>query len=127
MKTENLIRLIRAARHFGLEVTAAQAEKELESIDADLRTAKVKLLALTGAEKHLEQIPGHVRQNEGDGFRWKDERLERELAELKADMGLKLHRRKCWACQTIHWHVDTRTPWVCCPICGSQDTRRVKE
>ena len=55
------------------------------------------------------------------------DQLEQAMAFLKADMGKGLHRRKCLGCQTVHWHVDNKTPWVCCPSCGSQDTRIVKE
>lgn len=47
---------------------------------AKLRAAELKLEAFAGAEQHLERVPGHVSQNEGDGWRWKDERLERQLA-----------------------------------------------
>jgi len=36
-----------------------------------------------------------------------------------------LHRRKCWACKTTNWHADSMTPYVLCPKCGSQDTRRL--
>lgn len=37
-----------------------------------------------------------------------------------------LHQRRCWNCNTIHWHADNRTPYVCCPGCGNQDTRVLK-
>lgn len=35
------------------------------------------------------------------------------------------HERECWDCKTINLHEDSITPWVLCPHCGSQDTRRI--
>jgi hypothetical protein len=48
---------------------------------ATIKRLEAKLEALAGAERHLERVPGHVRQNEDDGWRWIDERLAMELAE----------------------------------------------
>ena len=62
--------------------TVAVLCAELATLKAELAAMQRKLLALAGAEKHLERVPGHVSQNEGDGWRWKDERLEAELAAL---------------------------------------------
>jgi Zn finger protein HypA/HybF involved in hydrogenase expression len=36
------------------------------------------------------------------------------------------HWRKCWDCQTVNLHIEAITPWVLCPKCGSQDTRRMR-
>mgnify|MGYP000007450055 CR=1 FL=1 len=36
------------------------------------------------------------------------------------------HMRRCWACGTTNEHESRITPGVCCPQCGSQDTRPVK-
>jgi predicted RNA-binding Zn-ribbon protein involved in translation (DUF1610 family) len=36
------------------------------------------------------------------------------------------HHRRCWACKSINLHLSDVTPGVCCPECGSQDTRRMK-
>ena len=38
-----------------------------------------------------------------------------------------LHQRKCWPCQTVHWHALNHGPMVACPECGSMDTRLIKE
>lgn len=35
------------------------------------------------------------------------------------------HKRECWSCKTINDHEAAITPWVLCPHCGSQDTRRI--
>jgi hypothetical protein len=48
-----------------------------------------------------------------------------ELAAIKRDVP-SLHQRTCHDCDKTHWHADDRTPYVLCPECGSQDTRRVK-
>ena len=34
------------------------------------------------------------------------------------------HWRNCWNCKTTNFHESDVTPGVCCPHCGSQDTRR---
>ena len=47
---------------------------------ATIKKLETKLKALAGAEQHLERVP-HIRQNEDDGWCWKDERLAGELAE----------------------------------------------
>lgn len=39
---------------------------------------------------------------------------------------LTTHQRKCHDCGTTNDHLSDITPGVCCPKCGSQDTRRVK-
>jgi predicted RNA-binding Zn-ribbon protein involved in translation (DUF1610 family) len=36
------------------------------------------------------------------------------------------HHRRCWACKSINLHLSDVTPGVCCPECGSQDTRKLK-
>lgn len=36
---------------------------------------------------------------------------------------MKAHERKCWDCGNIAVHEDNVTPWVCCSMCGSRDTR----
>ena len=36
-----------------------------------------------------------------------------------------VHQRKCRDCGKTHWHADNRTPYVLCPECKSQDTRKV--
>lgn len=38
-----------------------------------------------------------------------------------------LHQRRCRDCGKTHWHSDSVTPYVNCPECGSQDTRKVRE
>lgn len=48
-----------------------------------------------------------------------------ELAAIRKEI-IGLHQRKCHDCNTVHWHSDSITPYVCCPKCGSQDTRKVK-
>jgi hypothetical protein len=59
-----------------------------------------------------------------------------ELTQIQHDIPT-LHLRRCWACMTgkrgndspifaVHWHADSVTPWVLCPVCGSQDTRKIK-
>lgn len=35
-----------------------------------------------------------------------------------------IHERKCHDCGNVAIHQDSITPWVLCPKCGSQDTRR---
>lgn len=42
-------------------------------------------------------------------------------------MSSKSHQRKCWDCGNIAEHLDNITPEVLCKICGSQDTRLIKE
>lgn len=37
----------------------------------------------------------------------------------------KMHERKCHYCGEIHWHASDVKPYVCCPECKSQDTRKV--
>lgn len=36
-------------------------------------------------------------------------------------------KRKCWNCGNVAMHTDDVTPDVCCQLCGSQDTRLVRE
>ena len=36
-------------------------------------------------------------------------------------------KRRCWSCGNVADHADNITPDVCCKLCGSQDTRLVKE
>ncbi len=59
-----------------------------------------------------------------------------ELQNIQHDIPT-LHLRRCWACMTgkrgddspmfaVHWHADSVVPWVLCPVCGSQDTRKIK-
>ncbi len=59
-----------------------------------------------------------------------------ELHNIQHDIPT-LHLRRCWACMTgkrgndsptfaVHWHADSVTPWVLCPVCGSQDTRKIR-
>ena len=45
------------------------------------------------------------------------------LAELSAMLPPTLSRRKCRQCGKVAYHADSRTPYVCCGDCGSQDTR----
>ena len=45
-----------------------------------------------------------------------------ELAEAAIAAGA--HVRVCYGCGEVNWHFSDRTPGVCCPKCGSQDTRR---
>jgi len=58
-----------------------------------------------------------------------------ELRQIQHDVP-SLHLRRCWSCMTakrgndsptfaVHWHADSVTPWVLCPVCGSQDTRKI--
>ena len=49
-----------------------------------------------------------------------------DLIRVKADIK-GLHQRKCWPCQVVHWHATDHGPMVACPVCGSMDTRRIKE
>lgn len=52
--------------------------------------------------------------------------LDGVLSEISEMLAVEtLHRRKCWECKTTNWHADSRTPYVLCPKCGSQDTRRI--
>lgn len=37
------------------------------------------------------------------------------------------HVRRCWNCKRVALHRDGITPWVTCKVCGSNDTRKVKE
>lgn len=36
-------------------------------------------------------------------------------------------KRKCWNCGKVAMHTDDITPDVCCQLCGSQDTRLVRD
>jgi hypothetical protein len=36
-----------------------------------------------------------------------------------------LNKRRCYVCGDIAYHEDSRTPYVLCRKCGSQDTRRI--
>lgn len=36
------------------------------------------------------------------------------------------HKRKCWTCGNIADHASDITPGVCCQLCGSQDTRKLR-
>lgn len=36
-------------------------------------------------------------------------------------------KRKCWNCGNVAEHEDNVTPYVLCSICGSQDTRLVRD
>jgi rRNA maturation endonuclease Nob1 len=49
------------------------------------------------------------------------------LAALASQLPQTLHQRKCWGCGTVAYHADNRTPYVLCRVCGSQDTRLVRE
>jgi DNA repair exonuclease SbcCD ATPase subunit len=64
----------------GCERLTQFKEQHLLCLDT-IEQLETKLKALAGAEQHLERVPGHIRQNEDDGWCWKDERLARELAE----------------------------------------------
>lgn len=35
--------------------------------------------------------------------------------------------RKCWDCGSESLHMDSKTPWVLCQHCKSQDTRLMKQ
>jgi Zn finger protein HypA/HybF involved in hydrogenase expression len=64
-------------------------------------------------------------------WEWLEDLLEvavRELDAIKRDTmkNARLHRRQCFDCKGVHWHVDNKTPYVLCPECGSQDTRIIK-
>ena len=51
---------------------------------------------------------------------------ERHVAEAlrQGPMPGNEHERTCWGCGNVAIHEDAITPWVCCKVCGSQDTRR---
>lgn len=40
---------------------------------------------------------------------------------------MALHKRRCWDCHNVAEHLYNFTPEVLCKICGSQDTRLIKE
>lgn len=53
--------------------------------------------------------------------------LADEIVQLNAIIREHLHQRRCHDCGGVHWHKDSRVPYVLCPECGSQDTRMVRE
>jgi len=55
------------------------------------------------------------------------ERLQKTIDGLSSDMPPTVHWRKCHDCGTVQLHADSRTPYVLCRKCGSQDTRRVTQ
>lgn len=52
--------------------------------------------------------------------------IEAEIAAIRRDVPT-LHQRRCWDCGKTHWHATDRAPYVLCPDCKSQDTRKIKE
>ncbi len=47
------------------------------------------------------------------------------LGRLQRALPGSLNKRRCFACGSVAYHADNRTPYVLCH-CGSQDTRLVK-
>jgi len=54
------------------------------------------------------------------------EALDKAKDELVNIQSIGVHKRKCWSCGQLAWHVDCVSPYVECRACGSADTRRVK-
>ena len=89
--------------------------------EADLRTFYGIADALKPLSDAMHETIGTI----GD-CRALAEMAAEELTAIRRDIK-GLHRRKCWQCQTIHWHALNHGPMVACPECGSMDTRLIKE
>ena len=89
-----------------------------EKCRADIADARVEAL-----HKDLEEVTQALEAS------WD------ELRNIQHDIPT-LHLRRCRDCMheslpnspptfAVHWHADSVTPWVLCPVCGSQDTRKI--
>ncbi len=92
--------------------------REQEKSRADMAETRCEVLAT-----EIEDLKQSLEASQG------------ELRQIQHDVP-SLHLRRCWACMTgkrgndsptfaVHWHADCITPWVRCPVCGSQATRKI--
>ena len=93
--------------------------REQEKCRADIADSRLEAIC-----EELEEVKHALEASQG------------EMSQIQHDVPT-LHLRRCWACMTgkrgndspifaVHWHADSVTPWVLCPVCGSQDTRKIK-
>ena len=68
-----------------------------------------------------ERYMHEINRLEGERDFWK-----RKFDDFVASLPKSVHELRCHDCGNVALHADSRTPYVLCPKCGSQDTRKTK-